>query len=175
MVNTKGSSPAWKSHSLQDKIVRTLRAPMDLPVLLWVSPHPAHGPGPHFSPVPAPATLWDVGLQLPTALSCLAMGPTELGPPVGRCPGPASAQPQPTPVPREVSIAQGCGCPWRPLAGAMAQILAARPCRYRQPLALPGSPWPSGSHWPSLLPDKNIIPGMFFMPTNGRQTILSTA
>lgn len=68
------------------RTVRTLRHPWHLTV-------PTHSPGPPFwgSPVPAPATPLDVGLQIPTPLSIPALGPTEPGPPRGQNGGPALA------------------------------------------------------------------------------------
>jgi len=80
------------------------------------------------------------GLQLPTALPCSAMGPTETGPLMGPYPSPASTWPHP----QGGAQCPGLGlsrCPSAALllAGAVGWSLAAGPCHHpcREPLTLP--------------------------------------
>ncbi|KAK4826401.1 hypothetical protein QYF61_008688 [Mycteria americana] len=92
---------------------------------LPVPAHPAHGAGPHVSPL-GPSALPQqcrsrAGLQLPTAQPCLAMGPPKLG--------------LDSACPRELPNAWGWGCPTAPRLlldgvrwdGTVCQALPRRP------------------------------------------------
>lgn len=87
-------------------------------------PHPAYTSGPH----PGGHQLllqWchsRAALQLPTALTCLAMGPIEPDPPVGPCPRTVPA------CPCFQEDVWCLGLPRCPLAGSMGGASAARFC-----------------------------------------------
>lgn len=167
MVNATGSGPAWKSHSLQDKFFRALRAPAVFP---WASPDPAHGPGPHVSPVPAPAALWDGGPQLPTALPShrahrgrpthrpmswpsLSPVPSQGGP---QCPGLRLP-----PVPSGWGDGTDPGCQAPLLQGA--PVAPGEPPAHRNSLALP-SPWQKYYSW-------HIPPAQKWQANNSQQSM----
>lgn len=138
MGNATGSGPAWKSHSLQDKVFRTLRAPAVFP---WASPRPAHGPGRQVTPVPAPATLWDGGPQLPTALPSHR---AHRGRPTHRPKSRPSLSPVPSPGRSPVPTAVAApGALW---LGRWDRSWLPGPAIYREPLLLPGSARPTGTH-----------------------------
>ena len=90
----------------------------------WGSPYPAHGPRPHVilpgrQPLPQGCHS-RACLQLPTTLPCPAMGPAELGPPVGPHPGLALTCPHPQ------GGAQGWGCP-APMAAWLRGVSVLAP------------------------------------------------
>lgn len=80
---------------------------------------------------------------------------------------------QPVPIAREVPSSHSWGCAWLTVFKAGVDGWLGGPLLPGQAMLLPRRPLPKKSYWLSLLPDNNIFPGIFFMATNGRQTILS--
>lgn len=120
--------------------------------LTWGSSHPAHGPGPHFSPLRAisPCISDTIGCWSPTPHGGAYI----------------AAQSWPVPIPRDVHDAQGWGCPsTRGWGGGTSLGWQALPCCPAGFPAAPCTPSP-GIHQPLLSPgtDSSILSSCCLAP-----------